>query len=70
MTAEALRYLAWVKSSRPASPDGEVLLPGEPERRKRAIRMREGISVPEERVAVDSRDRAWREYPPLEPYGL
>lgn len=48
MAAEARRYLDWVKSSQPAAPDGEVLLPGEPERRKRAIRMREGIPLPED----------------------
>src|SRR5690348_2015495 len=48
MTAEARRYLEWVKSSRPASANGEVLLPGEPERRKRAIRVREGVPVPED----------------------
>jgi uncharacterized oxidoreductase len=48
MTTEARRYLDWVKSSRTASPNGEVLLPGEPERRKRAIRMREGVPVPED----------------------
>ncbi len=48
MTAEASRYLDWVKSSLPASPGGEVLLPGEPERRKRAIRLREGIPLPDD----------------------
>jgi uncharacterized oxidoreductase len=48
MTQEAWQYLDWVKSSRPASADGEVLLPGEPERRKRALRLREGIPLPED----------------------
>jgi uncharacterized oxidoreductase len=48
MTAEAQLYLDWVKSSRPAAPDGEVLLPGEPERRKRAARMRDGVPMPED----------------------
>jgi uncharacterized oxidoreductase len=48
MTAEAKRYLDWVKASRPADPDGEVLLPGEPERRKREQRLREGIPIPED----------------------
>jgi uncharacterized oxidoreductase len=48
MTAHARRYLDWVKGSRPAEPGGEVLLPGEPERRKRAIRLREGIPLPAE----------------------
>jgi uncharacterized oxidoreductase len=44
MTAEARRYLEWVRSAKPV-PGGEVLLPGEPERRKRAARMREGIPM-------------------------
>jgi uncharacterized oxidoreductase len=48
MTAEAQRYLDWVKASRPAEPGGEVLLPGEPERRRRAERLREGIPLPED----------------------
>ncbi len=48
MTAEARSYLGWVKGSRPATPGGEVLLPGEPERRKRAMRLREGIPLPED----------------------
>jgi hydroxycarboxylate dehydrogenase B len=48
MTAEAQRYLDWVKASRPAEPGGEVLLPGEPERRKRAERLRDGIPLPED----------------------
>jgi uncharacterized oxidoreductase len=48
MTAEAQRYLEWVKASRPAEAGGEVLLPGEPERRKRAVRLREGIPLPED----------------------
>ncbi len=48
MTAEARRYLDWVKASRPAEPGGEVLLPGEPERRKRETRLREGVPLPED----------------------
>ena len=48
MTAEARRYLDWVKSSRPATAGGEVLLPGEPERRKRQTRLREGVPLPED----------------------
>ncbi len=47
MTAEARHYLDWVKTSRPASPDGEVLLPGEPERRLKAKRLAEGIPLSE-----------------------
>ena len=48
MTAEARCYLDWVKASRPAEAGGEVLLPGEPERRRRAERLREGIPLPED----------------------
>ena len=48
MTAEARQYLDWVKSSRPARPGGEILLPGEPERRKRAQRLKDGIPLPED----------------------
>jgi len=48
MTAEARQYLDWVRSSRPAVAGGEVLLPGEPERRKRAIRLRDGVPLPDD----------------------
>jgi hydroxycarboxylate dehydrogenase B len=43
--AEIERYLGYVKSSRPRQPGGEVLLPGEPERRARAERTAGGIPV-------------------------
>jgi uncharacterized oxidoreductase len=43
--AEIQRYLGFVKSSRPRQPGGEVLLPGEPERRARAERAASGIPV-------------------------
>jgi len=43
--AEIAQYLAFVKSSRPRQPGGEVLLPGEPERRAKAERMKSGIPV-------------------------
>jgi uncharacterized oxidoreductase len=48
MAAEARTYLDWVRSARPAKPDGEVLLPGEPERRRRVQRMAEGIPLPDD----------------------
>ncbi len=48
MTAEAKRYLDWVKACRAREPGGEVLLPGEPERRKRGERMRDGVPLPED----------------------
>jgi uncharacterized oxidoreductase len=42
---EVERYAAFVKASRPAAPGGEVLLPGEPESRTRARRLRDGIDL-------------------------
>ncbi len=44
-------YVDFVKSSRPVAPDGEVLVPGEPERRWEAERRRDGIPLS---------DGAWR----------
>ncbi|HMK68217.1 MAG TPA: malate/lactate/ureidoglycolate dehydrogenase [Stellaceae bacterium] len=41
-------YLAFFKSSRPASPGGEVLAPGEPELRYRAKRLKEGVPLEDE----------------------
>jgi len=43
--AEIRRYLEFVRSARPRTPGGEVLLPGEPERRARAERLAGGIPV-------------------------
>jgi uncharacterized oxidoreductase len=43
--AEIERYLGFVKSSRPRQEGGEVLLPGEPERRAKAERETAGIAV-------------------------
>ncbi len=48
MAAEAHKYLEWFKTSRPATPNGEVLLPGESERRLRAKLMAEGIRLPDD----------------------
>ena len=45
LAAEIERYLGFVKSSRPRAPGGEVLLPGEPERRARAERQAGGIPI-------------------------
>ena len=45
--AEARRYVDFFKSAKPATPGGEVLVPGEPERRTRARRLAEGIPLPE-----------------------
>ena len=47
---ELTQYIDYVKASRPAAPGGEVLVPGEPERRTRAKRMADGIPLA---------DRAW-----------
>lgn len=43
--AEAQRYIEFFKSSRPSMPGGEVLLPGEPERRTRAERSKSGVPL-------------------------
>jgi uncharacterized oxidoreductase len=43
--AEIRRYLEFVKSARPRTPGGEVLLPGKPERRARAARLASGIPI-------------------------
>jgi hydroxycarboxylate dehydrogenase B len=40
------RYIAFVKSSRPIQPNGEVLVPGEPELRMRAARAN-GVPLPD-----------------------
>ena len=46
--ARAERFIAFYKSSRPAEPGGEVLIPGEPEARARAERSRNGIPLPDD----------------------
>jgi uncharacterized oxidoreductase len=43
--AEADALVEWVKASPPAAPNGEVLLPGDIERRTREQRLREGIPL-------------------------
>jgi uncharacterized oxidoreductase len=46
--AEEIRGLiAHVKTSRTVTPDGEILMPGEPEARARACKMRDGIEIDE-----------------------
>jgi hydroxycarboxylate dehydrogenase B len=44
---EINRFIAWVKSSAKAAPDGEILMPGEIEERTKAQRLREGIDIDE-----------------------
>jgi uncharacterized oxidoreductase len=45
--AEIERFVAWVKSSAKATPDGEILMPGEIEERTKAQRLRDGIDIDE-----------------------
>jgi hydroxycarboxylate dehydrogenase B len=45
---EVIRFMAFVKQAKPAPPAIETLLPGEPERRTRAQRLRDGVPLPEE----------------------
>jgi uncharacterized oxidoreductase len=45
--AEIDSFVTHVKSSRTVAPDGEILMPGEPEARTRARKLREGIEIDE-----------------------
>jgi hydroxycarboxylate dehydrogenase B len=45
-TELAAGVTSYVKASRPASPGGEVLVPGEAESRTRAARLRDGVPLP------------------------
>jgi hydroxycarboxylate dehydrogenase B len=45
---DVTRYVAYVKSARPATAGGEVLVPGEPEERTRAKRLKDGVPLPED----------------------
>jgi uncharacterized oxidoreductase len=46
------RYVAYVKSARPAVAGGEVLVPGEPEQRTRAERLAKGVPLPDDTWAA------------------
>jgi hydroxycarboxylate dehydrogenase B len=46
------RYVGFVKSSRPAVPGGEILVPGEAEARSRARRLAEGVPLPDDTWAA------------------
>lgn len=50
--AELKRYIAYIKSARPADPNGEVLVPGEPEQRTRAERLAGGIPLADDAWAA------------------
>jgi uncharacterized oxidoreductase len=45
---DVARYIAYFKSAKPATPGGEVLVPGEPEQRTRAQRSKEGVPLPDD----------------------
>ena len=47
-TDDVARYIAYFKSAKPATPGGEVLVPGEPEQRTRAQRSKEGVPLPDD----------------------
>jgi len=47
-SAEARAYLDFFTSAKPAEADGEVLVPGEPERRRRAAREADGLELSEQ----------------------
>jgi uncharacterized oxidoreductase len=46
--AEVTRMIGFVKSSKPVSAGGEVLVPGEPERRNREERLAKGVPLPDD----------------------
>jgi uncharacterized oxidoreductase len=45
---DVARYVAFFKSAKPSQEGGEVLIPGEPEQRTRAQRLRDGIPLPDD----------------------
>ena len=46
------RYIGYLKSSKPVQAGGEILIPGEPEARNRADRMKNGIDISEDTWAA------------------
>jgi uncharacterized oxidoreductase len=48
VATEILEYVDWFTAARPATPGGEVLTPGEPERRSRTRRLTDGIPLPDD----------------------
>lgn len=58
--AETRSYVDYFRTARAAAPNGEVLMPGEPERRTRAQRLTEGIPLTDEvwnAIAAVARER-------------
>jgi uncharacterized oxidoreductase len=49
---DVARYVAYFKSAKPATPGGEVLIPGEPEQRMRAKREKDGVPLPDDTWAA------------------
>jgi len=49
---DVAKYVAFVKSSRPSSAGGEILVPGEPEARMRQTRLAEGVPLPDDTWAA------------------
>ena len=47
-SGEISRYVDFVKSAKKVSPDAEILVPGEIEKRTRARRLEEGIEIEDE----------------------
>jgi uncharacterized oxidoreductase len=45
---EIARFVGYIKNTKPVAPDGEILLPGEPEARTRAERLASGIPLPDD----------------------
>jgi len=50
--ADIAKYVDFVKSTQPAQPGGEVLVPGEPEARMRTRRLAEGVPLPDDTWAA------------------
>ena len=50
--ADIAKYVAFVKSSKPATAGGEVLVPGETEQRTRTKRLAEGVPLPDDTWAA------------------
>jgi uncharacterized oxidoreductase len=50
--ADIAKYVDFVKSSQPAKPGAEILVPGEPEVRMRTQRLAEGVPLPDDTWAA------------------